>query len=98
MSSTSWAVSEIVLFLVVGLQMTYCAIRYKTYKARLKLPRAWFSVLGLGFLSFGTGCLFRLYGAGGWENVFMLVGGLFIAANVPIMFFGKAAAPTPPAR
>ena len=99
MNSIPWVVFNIGLFLVVGVETAYIAIRYKTYKAQMKeLPRASLCVIALGCLFWGTGWLFQLYGLGVFENVFKAVGGGLFVINVPLLFLRRAAQPTPPVR
>jgi len=98
MNSTPRIVFHIVLYFVVGLEMAYIAIWYNAYKAQVKmLPRASFCVMALGFLLWGTGWVFQLYGFGVLETTFDAVGGVLLVINIPLMLMRRAARPTPPA-
>jgi hypothetical protein len=97
MNSTSWVVSNIVLFLVVGVEMLYIATRYKTYAVQMKkLPRVSLCVMAFGCLLWGTGWLFQLCGSGVLESVFKVAGATLFVINVPLIFLRRAPQPTPP--
>jgi hypothetical protein len=97
MSGTPWIAFNIVLFSVVGLQMAYIAIRYKTYEARLaRLPRMFFCISALANLLWATGWVFQLHSFGVLETGFKTAGAILfvLVAGWLIFFRRKAAQPT----
>ncbi len=81
MNNISWAVSNVLLFMVVGILVTFRAVRGNHSAGGRRLPRTSFLLFALANFSWAVGWLFELYGQALAGTAFKVLGGGLFVAN-----------------